>query len=209
MEGNQKKEKQGVRGEMEKEEMEKVILEEKITELEILRQSLKETKDLNKEYYDQLLRLKAEFDNYRKRMEREKIELIKFGHNDLILKLLLILDDFEKAQKSIEKDKDINHIISGMHLIYKNLTAILEKEGLKKQEVIGRMFDPHLHHAVMYVDSDRYKDNEVIEELQKGYFLKDKVVRPAMVKVSRKIKKEESKPPTAEQKEASNDHITN
>jgi molecular chaperone GrpE len=185
-------------------EREKVIVEEKLSELEILRQSLEEKKDLALKYYNQLLCLKAEFDNYRKRMEKEKTELIKFGNNDIVLQLIPILEDIEKAQAVIEEDKKIKHIIAGLKLIYNNLFAVLKKEGLKKQEVIGKIFDPNLHHAVMNVETDECEDNEILEELQKGYLLKDKVIRPAMVKVSKKATKNESNPPKAEQEQTSN-----
>ncbi len=174
------------------EEIEKVIVEEKVSELEILRQSLEEKNDLAGKYYNQLLCLKAEFDNYRKRMDKEKTELIKFGNNDMVLQLIPILEDIEKAQAVMEEDKKIKHAIAGLKLIYNNLFAVLKKEGLKKQEVIGKIFDPNLHHAVMNVETDEYEDNEILEELQKGYLLKDKVIRPAMVKVSKKTTKNES-----------------
>ncbi len=168
-------------------------LENKLSELEILRQSFEEKKKLADSYYDQLLRLGAEFDNYRKRVEKEKDELIEFGKEELLVKLLGILDSFDLAVISTKNEKNEEKSIrEGVELIHKQLRELLEKEGVKKLETVGQQFDPDLHHAVEYQESDKHKDNEIIQEIQAGYFLRDRVIRPAMVVVARNKKEDSS-----------------
>jgi molecular chaperone GrpE len=168
-----------------------VRLENKLSELEILRQSFEEKKKLADSYYDQLLRLKAEFDNYRKRIEKEKEELIKFGKEELVVKLLDILDSLDLALTSIKDEKNEHKSIrEGVELIHKQFREVLEKEGVKKLEVQGEKFDPNLHYAVEYQESDKHKDNEILEEIRPGYLLYERVIRPAMVVVA-KAKKED------------------
>jgi molecular chaperone GrpE len=169
-----------------------VRLENKLSELEILRQSFEEKKKLADSYYDQLLRLKAEFDNYRKRIEKEKEELIKFGKEELVVKLLDILDSLDLALTSIKDEKNEHKSIrEGVELIHKQFREVLEKEGVKKLEVQGEKFDPNLHYAVEYQESDKHKDNEILEEIRPGYLLCERVIRPAMVVVA-KAKKQNS-----------------
>ncbi|MFB0526570.1 MAG: nucleotide exchange factor GrpE [bacterium] len=166
-------------------------LENKLSELEILRQSFEEKKKLADSYYDQLLRLKAEFDNYRKRMEKEREELVEFGKQELMVKLLDILDSLDLALHSTKDEKnEAKSIKEGVELIHKQFKEILEREGLKKLKVQGEKFDPNLHHAVEYQESDEHKDNEILKEVRPGYLLHDRVIRPAMVVVARAKKQE-------------------
>lgn len=166
-------------------------LENKLSELEILRQSFEEKKKLADNYYDQLLRLKAEFDNYRKRVEKEKEGLVEFGKQELVVKLLNILDSLDLALTSTKDEKNEDKSIrEGVKLIHKQFKEILEKEGLKKLKVQGEKFDPNLHHAVEYQESDKHKDNEILKEIRPGYLLHDKVIRPAMVVVARAKKQD-------------------
>jgi len=168
-----------------------VRLENKLSELEILRQSFEEKKKLADSYYDQLLRLKAEFDNYRKRIEKEKEELIKFGKEELVVKLLDILDSLDLALSSTKDEKNEHKSIrEGVELIHKQFREVLEKEGVKKLEVQGEKFDPNLHYAVEYQESDKHNDNVILEEIRPGYLLYERVIRPAMVVVA-KAKKED------------------
>jgi len=165
-------------------------LENKLSELEILRQSFEEKKKLADSYYDQLLRLKAEFDNYRKRIEKEREELVKFGKEELVVKLLDILDSFDLALDSTKDEKnEAKSIREGVELIHKQFKEVLEKEGLRKLEVQGEKFDPNLHYAVEYQESDEHKDNEILKEIRPGYLFHNRVIRPAMVVVAR-VKKE-------------------
>jgi molecular chaperone GrpE len=168
-------------------------LENKLSELEILRQSFEQKKKLAESYYDQLLRLKAEFDNYRKRIEKEKEELVKFGKQELVVKLLDILDSFQLALDSTRNEKnEAKSIKEGVELIYKQFKEILEKEGLKKLEVLGEKFDPNFHFAVEYQESDEHEDNKILKEIRPGYLLYERVVRPAMVVVARSKKQNSS-----------------
>lgn len=161
-------------------------LENKLSELEILRQSFEEKKKLAESYYDQLLRLKAEFDNYRKRMEKERQGLVEFGKQELVVKLLNILDSLDLALHSTKDEKNkAESIKEGVKLIHKQFKEILEKEGLKRLKVEGEKFDPNLHHAVEYQESDKHKDNEIIKEIRPGYLLHDRVIRPALVLVAK------------------------
>jgi molecular chaperone GrpE len=166
-------------------------LENKLSELEILRQSFEEKKKLADSYYDQLLRLKAEFDNYRKRVEKEKEELIKFGKEELVVKLLNILDSFNLALDSTKDEKNEDRSIKeGVKLISKQFKEVLEKEGLKKLEIQGKKFDPNLHYAVEYQESDKHEDNEIVKEIRPGYLFHERVIRPAMVVVAKSKKQD-------------------
>jgi len=161
-------------------------LENKLSELEILRQSFEEKKKLADSYYDQLLRLGAEFDNYRKRVEKEKDELIEFGKQELVVKLLGILDSFDLAVISTRNEKNEEKSIrEGIELIHKQLRELLEKEGVKKLETVGQQFDPDLHHALEYQESDEHNDNQILKEIRPGYLFHDRVIRPAMVVVAK------------------------
>ncbi|AFQ45834.1 nucleotide exchange factor GrpE [Desulfosporosinus meridiei] len=136
------------------------------------------------EHKDHMLRLQAEFDNYRKRTQKEKTEIIKYASERLISELLPVLDNFERAASSAQVNPDFNAFSQGIDMIYRQLQTALNKEGLKAIEAAGQPFDPNLHDAVLRVESDEHPENTVVEELQKGYYLKEKVLRPSMVKVS-------------------------
>ncbi|MDP4159530.1 MAG: nucleotide exchange factor GrpE [Bacillota bacterium] len=136
------------------------------------------------ENYDHLQRLQAEFDNYRKRTIKEKTEIIKYASERLVGELLPVLDNFERATSAAQVNSDFSSFSQGVEMILRQLQTALGKEGLKAMEVVGQPFDPNLHDAVLRVESDEHPENTVVEELQKGYYLKDKVLRPSMVKVS-------------------------
>lgn len=137
------------------------------------------------EHYAQLQRLQAEFDNFRKRTQKEKEDLAQYAATRVVEAMLPIVDNFERALVSAETSKDFESFAQGVEMIYRQVYALLEKEGLKPIEAVGQPFDPNVHDAIMQVDSDEQPENTVVEELQKGYYLKDKVLRPSMVKVSR------------------------
>jgi molecular chaperone GrpE len=143
------------------------------------RQLLAEKQDL----YDRLLRKQAELDNFRKRTEREKEELSKQATADLIRSLLPALDSFERALK--HRDPKIpREYYQGIELIHRDVLDILVRAGLDPLDTKGKLFDPHLHQAVESVESDRHRDQEVVEELQRGYKLRQRLLRPAVVKVA-------------------------
>lgn len=136
--------------------------------------------------YDQLLRRQAEFENYRRRMEREKSELAGRARADVVLELLPVYDNFERALSSLEKSSvDAQALRQGVELIHKQLKDALTKLGLQPIESVGQTFDPHLHEAVTIEPTDEHEENTVIEEFQRGYKLGDRLLRPAQVKVAR------------------------
>ena len=134
---------------------------------------------------DRFLRLQAEFDNYRKRVEKEKREIIEYSTEEIIKKMLDVLDNFERAFQSLENGGSLEEFRDGMRKIHKLFRDILEKEGVSEITETER-FDPHLHDAMMQEINDDVEDETVTEVFQKGYRLGSKVIRPAKVKVSRK-----------------------
>ncbi|MDK2831473.1 MAG: molecular chaperone GrpE [Methanolobus sp.] len=135
---------------------------------------------------DKLLRLTAEFDNFRKRSAREKEEYRKFAVEQVIIELLEVYDNFERALESAKQTDDITSVITGIEMVFKQFTGILEKEGLEKIECKGAEFDPYLHEAMMHVEHPDHEENTVIDVCKPGYCLHTKVIRPAMVTVSKK-----------------------
>jgi molecular chaperone GrpE len=131
--------------------------------------------------YDQLLRRTAEFDNFRRRAQRERTEFAEYAGMEIARELLPVLDNFERALKVETADTDY---AKGMGLIYTRLFETLRKFGLEPLEVTGRQFDPNLHHAVDKVTTEEVEDQTILEELQRGYNFKGRLLRPAMVKVA-------------------------
>jgi molecular chaperone GrpE len=130
---------------------------------------------------DRLLRRTAEFDNFRRRVEREKSEIAEYANTETVRALLPLLDDFERALKV---DVPESEYTRGMVLIHQRLADSLKKLGLEPIEVVGKPFDPHLHHAVEMVESADHEDHTILEEYQRGYNFRGKLLRPAMVKVA-------------------------
>lgn len=153
----------------------------KTTKKQLIKEETNE-KEIISDLTESLQRLQAEFENYKKRMEREKQELIKYGNADLILELLPILDNFELALKNTH---DNERFIKGIQMIFAQFYSILQKEGLKPINVVGHKFNPYNSEVLMRVKSNK-DDDIVLEELQKGYVLNDKVLRTSKVKVSEK-----------------------
>ena len=135
-----------------------------------------------RQLFDQLLRKQADLENFRKRTEREKSEFLKYSLFDAVKSLLPILDGFELA---LGDDKGGDEFRKGMRLIYKQLSDALQKLGLEAMEAKGHEFDPRLHEAVMTMETSEYPDQQIVEELQRGYFFKQRLLRPAMVKVAK------------------------
>ncbi|GIP57718.1 nucleotide exchange factor GrpE [Paenibacillus woosongensis] len=147
------------------------------TEAEALRAELEEQQQ-------RLLRAQADFDNFRRRTQKEKEELGKYASAKLITELLPVIDNFERAIASGEQGTDVSSYAKGVEMIFRQLEGVLGNEGLKAMETVGEPFNPEFHQAIMQVESDEHEEGIVVEEVQKGYMLKDKVIRPAMVKVS-------------------------
>lgn len=133
---------------------------------------------------DQLLRKQAEFDNYRRRTEREKVEARHGGRNTVVIEMLAVLDNFERALESVSKGAEDDALRQGFELIYKQFRDTLTKLGVEPIEALGKPFDPHLHEAVTIEETDEHEANTVIAEFQKGYKLGDQLLRPAQVKVA-------------------------
>jgi molecular chaperone GrpE len=136
------------------------------------------------DYYDRLLRKTAEFENYRRRIERERREQADQSVADLILELLLIVDDFERAL-TVEPGEGAEGYRKGVELIAAKLQDLLQKRGVRPIETVDHDFDPNLHQAVTYEESPGYRDGQIIAELRRGYMMNDRLLRPAMVKVAK------------------------
>ena len=139
------------------------------------------------EYKDKYMRLFAEFDNARKRMEREKGEFVKYANEGLIAQFLEILDDLERSVEAAKANhQDYTAFLKGIELVMAHLYEMLKKNNVKPMESVGKTFDPHCHEALMQSETDQFKDGTIMEEFQKGYTYGDRVVRTAKVKVAKK-----------------------
>lgn len=136
------------------------------------------------ENLNRYLRTQADFDNFRRRSRQEKEEFAKYASLKLIEQLLPIVDNFERAMESSRESKDLDALIKGLEMTFRQLDQLFEREGLEPIPAVGHPFNPELHQAIMQVESDEHDEGIIVEEVQKGYKLKDKVVRPSMVKVS-------------------------
>ena len=136
------------------------------------------------ELNDKLKRQMAEFDNFRKRTEKEKTQMYDMGAKSIIEKILPVIDNFERGLATVPEDEKGSPIAEGMEKIYKQFRKTLEEAGVKAIEAVGQEFDPNFHNAVMHVDDESLGENIVAEELQKGYMYRDSVVRHSMVKVA-------------------------
>lgn len=186
--------------ELEKEKTEKAVSEEKETkeaaasEKENKETSEKEEKASEKkkdpkdekidELNDKLKRSMAEFDNYRKRTDKEKSAMYEIGAKDVIEKILPIVDNFERGLNSIPEDAKGSAFADGMEKIYKQFVKTLDDMGVKPIEAVGKPFDPNFHNAVMHVEDEEAGESEIVEEFQKGYMYHDTVLRHSMVKVA-------------------------
>ena len=137
-------------------------------------------------HLDDLLRLKAEFENYRKRVMKEQTELVDRASVGLVFRLLTVLDNFDLAVASAEESRDFEKMLRGLELVYGELREVLKHEGLQALEAKGKPFDPNLHEAALEVPGDESGELVVAEVLRPGYSFKGKVLRPAMVKVTRR-----------------------
>lgn len=168
-------------------------LESRVAELEESAADLK----------DQLLRKQADFDNFRKRMFREKEEAIKYANSNLLHDIVGTIDDFERALQSADQSQDFKALHSGIELIEKQLTSMLERKyGLKRFESAGEEFDPDKHEALAMEESEEYEVQTVLEDYLKGFMLHDRVLRHAKVKVASPVKKTEKNNKASKESEA-------
>lgn len=152
-------------------------------------QELTENSKNNQEYFDKLLRLHAEFENFKKRTDKDKQQFLKFANESLIYELINILDNFERAFESANKMTDFKSLHQGVEMILKQIHQLLEKNGVKKIECVGESFDPVHQEAIAHIETDKHPENTVVEEVQKGYLLEGRLIRPAIVKVAKKPSK--------------------
>jgi len=154
---------------------------------------LKESSDLREEK----LRLLAEMENLRKRFEKERLDLIKFGNINLAREILLLGDNLERALVAIPKDEkypqSINNLVEGLKIVQKEFSSVLEKNGVKKIDSLNKKFDHNYHQAIMEIEKEDVEDGTIVQEIQTGYTMHDKLLRPAMVGVAKKITTEKSK----------------
>jgi len=149
------------------------------------REARKDPKDVQiEELKDRLARQMAEFDNFRKRTEKEKSAMYEVGARDIIEKMLPVLDNFERGLASVPEDQKNASFAEGMEMIYKQFVKTLEDAGVEAIEALGQQFDPNLHNAVLHVEDDSCGENEISQELQKGYKYRGAVVRHSMVQVA-------------------------
>ena len=147
--------------------------------------SKKDPKDVQiEELQDRLKRQMAEFDNFRKRTEKEKSSMYEIGARDIIEKILPVLDNFERGLAAVPEDVKGSSFAEGVEMIYKQFVKTLEDAGVEAIEAVGQQFDPNIHNAVMHVDDENFGENEISQELLKGYKYRGTVVRHSMVQVA-------------------------
>lgn len=148
---------------------------------------LKAAAEKSNDFQDKLLRSQADFENMRKRLEREKQDFLKYANEGIVLELLNVLDDLERVINLAEdKHEDLNAFLKGVEMILAHLYELLKMHGVKPVEAEGKVFDPDYHEALMQVENKDLPENTIVEVLQKGYLMYERVIRTAKVKVSKK-----------------------
>lgn len=158
-------------------------IEAEVNDPAVLRQMLREQNARLEDYHNRLARLQADFENYRRRTRQEMDNFYKYASEQLITSLLPVLDNFSRAV--LAEGDSLESFKAGVDLIHRQLKEVLAAEGLASIQAVGEQFDPEKHEAVMQAEATGYPDNTVVEELRCGYCLKDKVIRPSMVKVAK------------------------
>lgn len=153
-------------------------------ELQDVKQQKVELEAKLEEAENRILRMQADFENSRRRARLDLEATEKYKSQGLITELLPAIDNFERALKMEADNDQAKSLLQGMEMVYRSLIDTLKKEGAEQIEAVGKEFDPHLHQAIMQVEDENFGSNVVVEEFQKGYILKDRVIRPAMVKVN-------------------------
>lgn len=152
-----------------------------------LQESLKEEREKSIEYLNRLKYLQADFENYRRRMEKEIREAVQIGNEKLIINLLNVIDELELALRSGRETENKQALLEGVEMTLKKMHTALEQEGLTRIKAVGKSFDPKLHEVVTKVPTKEHDENMVIEEVRTGYILRDKVIRPSVVKVATRL----------------------
>ena len=154
------------------------------SDIEALQQEIETLRKDAEETQNSYLRVLADFDNYRKRQREETSRLTDYAREQIILKLLPIVDNFDRSVQAAEAEHSYDSLVEGVALTLRQLREMLEKEGLEQIEAVGQEFNPEVHEALMRVETDEYPENTVVDELEKGYTLNGKVIRAARVRVA-------------------------
>lgn len=161
---------------------------EEVVEEKKEKKKRKEKKDKNQELIaelnDKLLRNRAEFENFRKRTEREKAQMYEIGAGSIVEKILPVIDNFERGLAAVPEDESLKAFKEGFDMIYKQLMTTMDEIGVKPIEAVNNQFDPEFHNAVMHIDDEEFGENIIAEEFQKGYTYRGSVIRYSMVKVA-------------------------
>lgn len=169
-------------GEKDTKKAEQIAFHPKV-DVESLTKELEEKSKMMDDYFSSLQNVSADFENYKKRVERERAEWIKFANEGLILDLLASVDNFERALKAANENKNYESLRKGTEMIYREMMGVLRKNGLEEIKALGENFDPYKHEAVAQTTRKDCEDGTIVEEYQKGYILHSKVIRPSKVKV--------------------------
>ena len=166
-----------------KETDEKEVKEAEEPKVEVIEEKAEIEKKVA-DYLDKYQRTLAEFDNFRKRTSKEKASMYDDGVRDCVLKLIPVIDNFERAVLSVSDEEKSMGLYKGIEMVLKQFTEILSSLGVEEIEAQGQPFDPNLHNAVMHIEDDKFDENVVASVLQKGYICREKVIRPSMVQVA-------------------------
>lgn len=154
------------------------------SKMETLKEEVEQLKQEKADTQNKMLRIQAEFENFKKRTIRERETANKYKSQDIVTELLPAIDNFERALQADVSDAQ-DSFVEGISMVYRMLKDALKAQNVEEIETVGKEFDPNLHHAVMQVEDREAESNTIVEEMQKGYMLKDRVIRPAMVKVNK------------------------
>lgn len=158
-------------------------LESKVKELE---EQLSTSDKEAEEYLDHLRRMKADFENYKKRMLKERQKIVNWAIEDLIKEFLPVVDDMERALDSSRESEQISSLLEGVEMVYNQFKELLKKKGVEQIPAEGEEFNPEVHEAIQRIESNEHPDNIIVEEMRKGYRIEDKVLRPSLVKVNKR-----------------------
>jgi molecular chaperone GrpE len=206
MAGSEKKEQENILSEDKSKTLKNEQKEKKVTPIkeETPEEKLKATQE-------KLLRTMAEMENQRRRFEKEKQEAFEFGGFNFAAESLLLIDNIDRAivsfknDESLKNNKDLNKIIDGIEIVKKDLVSIFKKNGIEAIECIDKKFDPNFHQAMLEVENNTKVPGTVIQEIQKGYMMKDRLLRPSLVGITKKIEKKDEKTKTDEIKSEKNE----
>lgn len=155
------------------------------------KEGLPEESQKNQEQWEHLLRLKADLENTRKRLEREKLEAVKFANERLLIEILPIVDNLDRAMTSLAEGHDPEKVKKGLEIAQSEIHAVLEGHGVQVVKSVGEVFDPQFHEAVAVAETPDAEDGTVLDEIQRGYLLNGRLIRPSKVRIAQKKNKEE------------------